>query len=424
MTRLTYLSTATIPGTDVELALGIKAGPWTFLTGREATLYDGGIAAEAAPAAGLPLHGKPSHRLQAEYVFARFGELLKAAGTDPRHAVRLDQYYPTAKAVDPYHHARRAFFGNYIPPSTSVLMDRLLIDDAALNVSMIALDPSISVDPVQPKNVEAPKWSGFAPAINAGDFVFVAGQMANSPEWGLDPKAHVPDFAAWGGTEIIKQSEFVIRDRLEPALQAAGSSLADVVKAQAYLAHASDIPEFMSLWHDIFGDTPCALTVATTSGYGITEGIVEVNALALKSGAATTKTLVRPELPAAMSYGQPAVKAGDLLCLPGLMAAGADGVDPRVAATAGMSRTGARAAAEAQVLVDAIEAYCAAAGASAENIVRMNLFFEDLADFPAVASTLSRRLGGRPLPLGAVEMPSPFALPGAGLIADVWVYAP
>src|SRR5207249_11143616 len=39
--------------------------------------------------------------------------------SDLTHGVRLDQFYPTPAAVDPYHLARRAAFGDYIPPSRS-----------------------------------------------------------------------------------------------------------------------------------------------------------------------------------------------------------------------------------------------------------------------------------------------------------------
>jgi enamine deaminase RidA (YjgF/YER057c/UK114 family) len=70
------------------------------------------------------------------------------------------------------------------------------------------------------------------PTIVCNHFVFVAGQMASGPVYGLDPRAHVPDHSAWGGAEIRKQTELLIVEKLKPALEAAGSSLERSLTAQ------------------------------------------------------------------------------------------------------------------------------------------------------------------------------------------------
>ena len=49
---------------------------------------------------------------------------LEEFGADLAHSVRLDQYYPNPRAVAAYHLARHDEFGDYIPPSTSVVMER------------------------------------------------------------------------------------------------------------------------------------------------------------------------------------------------------------------------------------------------------------------------------------------------------------
>ncbi len=71
--------------------------------------------------------------------------------------------------------------------------------------------------------------------------------MAHNPGQGLDPRAHVPEHSAWAGTEIRKQSEFLIQEKLKPALEAAGSSLERSVKAQIYLARVEDFPDFIDV---------------------------------------------------------------------------------------------------------------------------------------------------------------------------------
>ena len=67
--------------------------------------------------------------------------MIEAEGGDLRHILRVDQYYPRAECVNPYQRARKALLGDYVPPSTSVLMDELLVSGANMNVSMLAVLP-------------------------------------------------------------------------------------------------------------------------------------------------------------------------------------------------------------------------------------------------------------------------------------------
>src|SRR4051812_15188961 len=110
-----------VEGSQVDHAACVKAGDWVFLNGIEATGYRSGLEAEVKGHAALPWHGLPKHRREGDFIVARIQQLLAAAGTDFRHSVRLDQYYPTWEAVDPYHLSRTAAFGQHIPPRTSVV---------------------------------------------------------------------------------------------------------------------------------------------------------------------------------------------------------------------------------------------------------------------------------------------------------------
>jgi hypothetical protein len=214
-------------GTNVPFAYAVKAGPWIFLTGHEAFDFETGITEAVAGAPGFPLYGRPRWRREGDFILQRMQQILKEFGSDLPHSVRLDQYYPTTAAVDPYHLARRAAFGDYIPPSTSVIMERCFGMETGISTSLIAVVPSgeYGIQKIYPKDVTASASSGFVPTIICNEFVFVAGQMASAREHGLDPRAHVSDHAAWGGTEIRKQTEFLILEKLKPALEAAGSSL-------------------------------------------------------------------------------------------------------------------------------------------------------------------------------------------------------
>jgi enamine deaminase RidA (YjgF/YER057c/UK114 family) len=209
---------------------------WIFLTGHEAFDFEHGIPEEVSGPSGFPLFGRPRSRREGDFILQRMRRILRELGSDLGNGVRLDQYYPTPAAVDPYHLARHAEFGDYIPPSTSVVMESCFAAETNISTSLIAVMPGHEIRKIFPPGVDSSPTSGFVPAVVCDDFVFVAGQMAHNTGHGLDPRAHVPDHSAWAGSELRKQTEFLIPEKLQPALAAAGSSLERSLKAQIYLA--------------------------------------------------------------------------------------------------------------------------------------------------------------------------------------------
>src|SRR6516162_10182690 len=276
MVDVKHIAPRRIGGTDIVYAQGVRAGSWLFFTGHMASDFERGLAAEVAGKPGQPLGMPPRYRREGDFLIGRFARLIAAEGGDLRHIVRVDQYYPDAQVVNAYQRARKAVLGNFVPPSTSVLMEELLVAGANMDVSMIAVLPGGGREPrpAQPDGVPVPQHSGFIASLIAGDYVFVAGQMPNNEEMtGLAKPAYRPPNAVWNGTDIRLQTEFLITSRLKPALEAGGSSLANAIKAQCYLTNINDLPEFLDVWNGHFGEHPCALTVVATKGLALLESI-------------------------------------------------------------------------------------------------------------------------------------------------------
>ncbi|MCC6534341.1 MAG: hypothetical protein IT531_17455 [Burkholderiales bacterium] len=415
-----------IPGTDIHHAPAVKAGPWVFLNGIEALDYASGLHPDVVGKPGMPHHGLPRNRREGDFICARFKELLAAAGTDFANTVRLDQYYPTWKAVDPYHLARHAAFGSYIPPSTSVIMPSLLASGADITASVLAVMPGSGLEPkrVPTPTVTSPVWSGFVPAVRAGDFVFVAGQMARGADGNPDPRAHVAAHSRWGGYEIRRQTEYLIQQKFVPALQAAGSSLANAVKAQIYLRHVEDTAHCLDVWNAHFGTRQCALSVVPTADFGLVPGNIEINLVALTDAGKTSKQVIDEGIAAEMSFGAAAVRAGDLLFCSGLMALDAGGPIAAIAKGAGLPHFGAAARGQMEYIVRALETLCRAGGTSLDNVVRIHQFHTDLAQFYPMHRAWQEALGGAPVPFTAVQVPAPLPVPACSVIVDPWVYAP
>lgn len=415
-----------IPGSDLHFAPGMRAGNWVFLTGIEAADYGIGLHPSVACNPDFPNHGLPKHRREGDFICARFKELLGQVGANFSHTVRLDQYYPTWKAVDPYHLARRAAFGDYIPPSTSVIMESLLVPGCDITASLLAVVPATGRDPkrVPTPQVTAPVWSGFVPAVTAGEFVFVAGQMARGADGNPDPRAHVASHSRWGGYEIRRQTEYLIREKFIPALNAAGSSLANTLKAQVYLKDIEDTPHFLDVWNSHFGARRCALSIVPTKDFGLVPGIIEINLMALVDSAATKKQVIDGCIPSAMTYGAAAVRAGDLLLCSAMVAAEPSGPIAAIRAGRGVPYFGGAARTQMEHIVQAVKAVCEAGGSSIDNIVRIHQFHTDLNELYPTLRAWQEALSGAPMPFTAVHVPAPLPVPACTVMVDPWVYVP
>ena len=180
MANIEVRAVESLAGTGVPYAYAVKAGPWLFLTGHEAFDFATGHAPEVEGHAGFPDFGAPRLKREAEYILKRMRATLAEFGSDFRHSVRVDQYYPVFEAVRAYQLARHGEFGDYIPPSTSVLMERLFKADSHISMSMIAVAPGkdYEIGKLFPKEVPVPIGSFFVPAITCNDFVLIAGHCS------------------------------------------------------------------------------------------------------------------------------------------------------------------------------------------------------------------------------------------------------
>ena len=308
----------------------MKAGPWIFLNGHEAFDFEHGLAPEVEGPPGHRLSGRPPLRREADYILRRMRSILKEFGSDLPNAVRVDQFYTMGQAVHAYHLARFAEFGGYIPPSTSIIMERCFTARTNTHTSMIAVVPGQgwTIEKITLPD-QAISASGYNPAVVVNDFVFVAGNQAFAASGELGPGVAIPSVRNWGGQNAFRrQVHYVIKERLEPSLKAAGSALEHSLKAQVYIRGAGNFPDFMDVWSQYFRDIPCAVTLTTAKDYSSTESMLEINLIALKNGATRRKQIVGVDIPALATYG-PCVRAGELVFPSGLIAVGRDG---RVAA--------------------------------------------------------------------------------------------
>jgi enamine deaminase RidA (YjgF/YER057c/UK114 family) len=353
--------------------------------------------------------------------------VLQAGGSRFGNIVRVDQYYTDYRAVPPYHGARRAALGDHIPPSTSILMPRLLLAGQDIEMQMIAVEDGVKVQHIRPKAHAIHASSGYSLALTAGDFVFVAGRLADALVLtdGLAPEVRLPAGHLWKGVPVKLETEYTIKQKLEPALKAAGSSLADIVKCQVYLRDPADFALFNEVWREFFPKNPPATSVMpmATPGLAIEEGRIEINAIALRSGGKTrARTVDAKVMPAWGGYSQ-AVRAGDLLFISGLLAIDRNGLIDAARVDPAQPLFGSSVQAQMHYMLGNAQKLCAAAGTSLANVVRIQQFHTDLKDFYPAYQVWEQHLPGQYLPYSAVEVPF-LPVPGCTVQLDLWVYAP
>jgi len=265
--------------------------------------------------------------------------------------------------------------------------------------------------------------SGYSPAVVVNDFVFVAGNMAVQQSGALAQGVDVRPTARWGGqTAFRRQVHYVIKQALEPSLQAAGSSLAQSLKAQAYIRGVENFPDFMDVGQQYFLDIPCAKKPVPAKDYASSEGMIEINLIALKNGSSRKKEVVNVNLPPLATWG-PCVRAGELVFTSGLIGVDGNGTVPGVENGTAFDALSLAGQTQGSLVLSYVENICQAVGVSISNVLRAQYFMADVLDFAGVSAAWIDRFANQPHPLAALQVPSPLPATGARFIGDFWIYA-
>jgi 2-iminobutanoate/2-iminopropanoate deaminase len=122
------------------------------------------------------------------------------------------------------------------------------------------------VTPLTPIGTDrAPRGTGaYSQAIRGGDFVFISGQGP------LDPQT-----LQVGGSTVTEQTELTLRN-LAAIADAAGGSLADVVKVSAFLSSIDLFADFNAAYEKVFAEPRPA---RTTTGAELRDILVEIDAV-------------------------------------------------------------------------------------------------------------------------------------------------
>jgi enamine deaminase RidA (YjgF/YER057c/UK114 family) len=412
---------------DVVHAPFVRAGKWVFGTGLRATLPDGRMD-PAVLREGRPLGVAPQPQREAEAIFRGMAESLREAGSGMAQIARLDQYYPDPGCVDPYHVARKKALAGQVAPSTSVIVSGLLNLDASMDVQVLAATTAsgYQVQQAAQGGLNVPATSGYAPHVRVGNLVFVAGQLARDASGNLAAQAQVPAGQLWNGTRIQLETDYLVQQRLVPALAAAGSALGLVLKAQVYLSHPEDLPAFWSTWSKAFGGKvpPTTVVPVRHPAFGTSAATIEVNLVAAHGSAAAGVRDIECDVELIAQDMLPARAFDGVLFVAGLMGIEDGGVCRGARGDASTPfYTDAAGAQMNEALAQAAKIF-AAAGSDLSQVTRALHFHADLRDFRSGYFAWDPALRRQGLPFTAIEVADSLFAPGARVILDLWGHVP
>lgn len=401
----------------------VKAGDFVFLGGQLATDYRSGLAPEVDTPRGAA-NAIVAAKTQSHYILNATERILKAAGSSLGNGVRIDQFVTRADAASPYLETRARHVDPSIrPASTHVQLKEFLIPKATVTLQLIAITDlgdtrkeMISVEGVA-KSPGGPFKAG-AQGVRAGDFVFVTGQVASDLKAGVVPEARTnPEF--WYGSPIKLQTEFVLK-QTGKILEAAGSSLRDVVRADIYLRNPADVYELDEVWQQHFPAQPPARTFIPATRLAPLECLVEITTVALTARSGRQKETIQAKDMAPPALHQPhAVRAGDFLFVSGQYATDSwDGIAAQARIHPEMPWFGSAAKKQAEFILRNMARICGAAGGRLEDLAWTQAFYTDLRDFQPSLEIWEQYFPKDPPAAFAAGVDGPHVVPACTILFD------
>jgi 2-iminobutanoate/2-iminopropanoate deaminase len=117
------------------------------------------------------------------------------------------------------------------------------------------------IERIHPPGAPAPRGP-YSPAVRAGDFIFVSGQVPPEPG------------------DVGDETRQVLTN-LSLILESCGATLADVVKCSVFLSDGNDFAAMNTVYAEFFGETKPARSTAVTA-FAIPNIKVEIDAIAYK----------------------------------------------------------------------------------------------------------------------------------------------
>ena len=355
-----------------------RAGGLVFAAGQLPSDFKTGIPPEARVDPAFPFYGSDIKK-RTRYVLDNLARTFEAAGSSLDHVVKAQVFLEDLNEFNAFDEVWKEYFKS--PPArTTVGTTGLLVKDAMIEIDLIGYVPgelacaAVASDAPQP-------LANYTEAYRVGGLVFAAGQLPSDFKTGIPPEARVDPAFPFYGSDIKKRTHYVLGN-LARTFEAAGSSLDHVVKAQVFLEDLNEFNAFDEVWKEYFKSPPARTTVGTT-GLLVPGSMIEIDLIGYVPGELACAAVVS-DAPQPLANYTEAYRVGDLVFAAGQLPSDfKTGIPPEARVDPAFPFYGSDIKKRARYVLDNLAKTFEAAGSSLDDVVKAQVFLEDLNEFNA-----------------------------------------
>ena len=255
----------------------------------------------------------------------------------------------------------------------------------------------------------------YCQGVLAGDTLYAAGQIASDYKTGVAPEARQDPAFPYYGSDIQKQARYILQN-LRSVFEAAGSSLADVVKSQVFMTDLADFHYFDQVWKEFFPSPPPRTTVQV-SGLLVPGCRVEIDLIGVRPGV-ERRVITGAATPTPMAHYCQGVVVGDTLYAAGQIASDyRTGVPPEARRDPAFPYYASDIQRQTRYVLQNIASVYRAAGCDFADTVKAQVFLTDLDDFVHF-NAVWREFFSSPPPRTTVQIGALF-VPGCRIEIDL-----
>jgi len=413
-----------LPLPPFPYAHAVRCGEWIFASGQLAADFASGMDPAAQNRPGSTQTTIPV-KSQLRVIYRNLSQLLEHSGSSLQSMSRSVSFFTRRQDVHPASEVIEEQLERR-PTSAGLVVSRLMAPDALIQIDPIAMIES-DERRLEPFDIpDRPNVSrSFSRAITFGQWVFVAGSTAGDhvPHDALGGSSlEVParvDPNYWLGSAIKRQVNYIMRERFEPLLRAAGSDLRDVVRAQVYLTDmAQDFAPFLEAWGELFPERAPSTVVMPINSLGVVFARVEISLIALRQADAL---VTRVEAPAVANWAgniPQAVRAGELIWFSTIAAIDDGGLLEPAGENGAFPFFDSPGRRQMSAVFTSLSEILRAAGSDLSRLLKLTVFTSDLQQLPGYIEVWRDALGESPCALTVVEVNGPFAAPNCTVAVD------
>jgi reactive intermediate/imine deaminase len=354
------------------------AGGLVFAAGQLPTDFKTGIPPEARTDPAFPYYGSDIKK-RTHYVLKNLAKTFEAAGSSLDHIVKAQVFLEDLNDFNAFDEVWKEYFST--PPArTTVGTSGLLVKDAMIEIDLIGYRPD-ELDCI-PVTSDAPQpLANYTEAYRVGGLVFAAGQLPSDFRTGIPAEARTDPAFPYYGSDIKKRTRYVL-ENLAGTFEAAGSSLDHVVKAQVFLEDLDEFDAFDEVWKEYFS-TPPARTTVGTSGLLVKDAMIEVDLIGYVPGELECAA-VKSDAPRPLANYTEAYRLGDYVFAAGQLPSDfRTGIPAEARTDPAFPYYGSDIKKRTRYVLDNLARTFTAAGSSLDEVIKAQVFLEDLNDFNA-----------------------------------------